>query len=138
MSSGILSTPWSSDPSKDRMTCSSPIKICWRRSMKKRKLTSNFTFALKFQISNTINNAYTDLFCREKMKKAIKAWDSYSLVFDRVKQSQAIKQREALEARNDPSPPGTHSGALQIIFLIKLVCFKYHGFLNGWRSSEKL
>lgn len=68
--------------------------------------------------------------CREKMKKAIKAWDSYSLVFDRVKQSQAVKQREALEARNDPSPPGTHSGKYKLDLFITLDSFKYDGFLN--------
>ncbi|XP_077293765.1 transport and golgi organization 4 isoform X2 [Arctopsyche grandis] len=44
----------------------------------------------------------------EKMKKAIKARDSYSLVFDRVKMAQALKQREALDASNNPPPPGTN------------------------------
>ena len=31
---------------------------------------------------------------REKLKKAVKAKDSYSLVFDKVKQNQALKKQQ--------------------------------------------
>lgn len=43
----------------------------------------------------------------ENIKKAVKARDSYGLVFDDIKKMQAMKQLQAIEAGPNPPPPGT-------------------------------
>lgn len=44
---------------------------------------------------------------REKVKKLVKARDSYGLVFDDVKKIEAMKQLRVIEAGPNPPPPGT-------------------------------